>query len=136
MLATIKTQFVNKIKELDYNVTDNGTYRENFPWLMVRTGGHQSSVSLDVRYDIITLILDIFSTYNGEKEIIEISENILSHLKELRENPHITSAIQSGMKILDDNSSGPVRKHGVVTYQFIVTSGIEEVYNEDSPTGN
>lgn len=136
MLATIKTQFVNKIKELDYNVTDNGTYRENFPWLMVRTGGHQSSVGLDVRYDIITLILDIFSTYNGEKEIIEISENILSHLQELRENPHITSAIQSGMKILDDNSSGPVRKHGVVTYQFIVTSGIEEVYNEDSPTGN
>ena len=136
MLATIKTQFVNKIKELNYNVTDNGTYRENFPWLMVRTGGHQSSVSLDVRYDIITLILDIFSIYNGEKEIIEISENILSHLQELRENPHITSVIQSGMKILDDNSSGPVRKHGVVTYQFIVTSGIEEVYNEDSPTGD
>lgn len=127
MLEKIKIQFYSLLKELGYKVSDNGTYNEDFPWLMLRTGGYQSTVSFDVRYDIITLMLDVFSTYNGEKEIIEISENIINNLQKMREtNPDITVAAQTGMVIQGDKETGPVRKHGILTFRFVLTSGLKE----------
>ena len=137
MLTTIKEQFYNLLKSLGYKVTDNGTYKEDFPWLMLTTGNYQSSVSLDIRYDVITLKLDIFSTYNGEKEIIQISENIVNHLQELRKNnPDITAITQKKMTIIGDKETGPVRKHGIITYQFLVTSGLDLEDNNDDTTGD
>lgn len=133
MLTKIKKQFYQLLKDLGYEVTDNGTYKENFPWLMIRTGGYQSAVSLDVRYDVVTIILDIFSQYNGEQEIINISENIIQHLQDLREScPEITVAGQSAMVILGDKQTGPVRKHGVLTYRFVLTSGIKEEEEDET----
>lgn len=137
MLTTIKEQFYNLLKSLGYKVTDNGTYKEDFPWLMLTTGNYQSSVSLDIRYDVITLKLDIFSTYNGEKEIIQISENIVNHLQDLRKNnPDITAITQKKMTIIGDKETGPVRKHGILTYQFLVTSGLDLEDNNDDTTGD
>lgn len=137
MLTVIKEQFYNLLKSLGYKVTDNGTYKEDFPWLMLTTGNYQSSVSLDIRYDVITLKLDIFSTYNGEKEIIQISENIVNHLQDLRKNnPDITAITQKKMTIIGDKETGPVRKHGILTYQFLVTSGLDLEDNNDDTTGD
>ena len=137
MLTTIKEQFYNLLKSLGYKVTDNGTYKEDFPWLMLTTGNYQSSVSLDIKYDIITLKLDIFSVYNGEKEIIQISENIVNHLQDLRKNnPDITAITQKKMTIIGDKETGPVRKHGIITYQFLVTSGLDLEDNNDDTTGD
>ena len=137
MLTAIKEQFYNLLKSLGYKVTDNGTYKEDFPWLMLTTGNYQSSVSLDIRYDIITLKLDIFSTYNGEKEIIQISENIVNHLQDLRKNnPDITAITQKKMTIIGDKETGPVRKHGILTYQFLVTSSLDLEDNNDDTTGD
>jgi len=139
MLEKIKTQFVQFLKDLGYSVTDNGTYKEEFPWLMVRTGGYQSTVSLDVRYDIVTLTLDIFSTYNGEQEIINIGENIINHLQNLRAvAPEITAVGQNSMVVLGDKETGPVRKHGVLTYRFVLASGLQEEEDDEttSATGN
>ena len=137
MLTTIKEQFYNLLKSLGYEVTDNGTYKEDFPWLMLTTGNYQSSVSLDIKYDVITLKLDIFSTYNGEKEIIQISENIVNHLQDLRKNnPDITAITQKKMTIIGDKETGPVRKHGILTYQFLVTSGLDLEDNNDDTTGD
>lgn len=137
MLSTIKEQFYNLLKSLGYKVTDNGTYKEDFPWLMLTTGNYQSSVSLDIRYDVITLKLDIFSTYNGEKEIIQISENIVNHLQDMRkDNPDITAIVQKKMNIIGDKETGPVRKHGILTYQFLVTSGLDLEDSKDDTTGD
>ena len=95
MLAKLKTEFYSLLKGLGYNITDNAEYRENFPWLMVRTNGYQSINSFNLNVSGITLVLDIFSTYPGEKEIIEIVENIGSHLDELRKaNPEILFCYQ------------------------------------------
>ena len=135
MLEEIKTQFVQFLVNLGYKVGDNGTYNEEFPWLMIRTGNYQASHSRDIKMSAITLVLDVFSTYNGEKEIIDISENIIKHLPELRANKKITMVAQSGMKIMGDKTTGPVRKHGILSYQFVLASGIQEE-NEDGPTGD
>ena len=133
MLANLKSQFYSLIKGLGYNITDNAEYKEQFPWLMLRTNGYRTMNSFNVNISSAVLVLDIFSTYSGEKEIIEIVENIGEHLKELQDNnPDIMFAYQKSLKILDDKSTGPVRKHGVVTYEFLLGYGIapvEEVPN-------
>lgn len=126
MLNEVKTQVYQLIKGLGYNCTDNGVYKENFPWLMLKIKGHTLRTSLDLRYDVITLDLDIFSTYAGEQEIINIVDNIANHLDDLRAvNPNITAISQIAMKIIPDKETGPVRKHGIVTYRILLTSGKE-----------
>lgn len=128
MLANLKSQFYSLIKGLGYNITDNAEYKEQFPWLMLRTNGYRTMNSFNVNISSAVLVLDIFSTYSGEKEIIEIVENIGGHLKELQDNnPDIMFAYQKTLKILDDKSTGPVRKHGVVTYEFLLGYGIAPV---------
>lgn len=128
MLANLKSQFYSLIKGLGYNITDNAEYKEQFPWLMLRTNGYRTMNSFNVNISSAVLVLDIFSTYSGEKEIIEIVENIGEHLKELQDNnPDIMFAYQKTLKILDDKSTGPVRKHGVVTYEFLLGYGIAPV---------
>lgn len=128
MLANLKTQFYSLIKGLGYNITDNAEYKEQFPWLMLRTNGYRTMNSFNVNISSAVLVLDIFSTYSGEKEIIEIVEDIGAHLKELQDNnPEVMFAYQKTMKILDDKSTGPVRKHGVVVYEFLLGYGIAPV---------
>lgn len=128
MLAKLKSQFYSLIKGLGYNVTDNAEYKEQFPWLMLRTNGYRTMNSFNVNISSAVLVLDIFSTYSGEKEIIEIVDNIGEHLKELQDNnPEVMFAYQKTMKILDDKSTGPVRKHGVVIYEFLLGYGIAPV---------
>ena len=128
MLANLKSQFYSLIKGLGYNITDNAEYKEQFPWLMLRTNGYRTMNSFNVNISSAVLVLDIFSTYSGEKEIIEIVENIGEHLKELQDNnPDIMFAYQKTLKVLDDKSTGPVRKHGVVTYEFLLGYGIAPV---------
>lgn len=127
MLANLKSQFYSLIKGLGYNITDNAEYKEQFPWLMLRTNGYRTMNSFNVNISSAVLVLDIFSTYSGEKEIIEIVENIGEHLKELQDNnPDIMFAYQKSLKILDDKSTGPVRKHGVVVYEFLLGYGIAQ----------
>lgn len=136
MLSQLKTQFYSLIKGKGYNITDNAEYRENFPWLMLRTNGYQVLNSFNMKMSNATLVLDIFSQYSGEKEIIEIVEDIQSLLVELQNaNPDILFAYQKSLKILDDKTTGPVRKHGVVVYEFLMGYGLE-LQEEVPPSDN
>ena len=81
-----------------------------------------------MRVNAISLTLDIFSTYNGELEIIDIVEDITAHLNDLiKEMPELLYAYQKTFKILDDKSTGPVRKHGIVVYDFLLGQSEREV---------
>lgn len=127
MVATIKTQLYDLITGLGYRVADNKSNQEPLPWLLIRTGGHNRTDMFGLRYDIITITVDIFSSYNGEKEILDIAENVSNHLTQIREqNDAIIYAEQKTCKILDDNGTGPIRKHGVLSYRFICAIGAED----------
>lgn len=133
MIQQIKTDLCNLVKGLGYNITDNGAYVENFPWLMLRVGGHNRADTFDIRVDAITLTIDIFSTYKGEKEILDIVENISNHIQELRtNNSSIMFIAQKNLKILDDTKNGPLKKHGVVSYQFLLSSNLGEEQTNDT----
>lgn len=132
MLAQIKTDFYNLLRRLGYNVTDSGTYEEKFPWLMLRTNQYELKTIRNTEQGKIALILDIFSQYQGEKEIIEIIENIAEHLNELYAiNKTIIYCQQKTVQILEDNTHGPIRKHGVINYEFSVAREGVEATNVD-----
>ena len=133
MVQKIKTDLCSLVRELGYNITDNGAYVENFPWLMVRLGGYNRAHAHDTRIDGITLVIDIFSKYKGEKEILDIVDNITNHIWDLKENnPNIMYVMQKDLKILDDNKTGPIKKHGVLTYWFLLSSSIGEEDTNDT----
>ena len=127
MISKVKTELYNLIKELGYNITDNGDFHEDFPWLMLKTSGATAFQTMDTAYTTIVFSLDIFSTYSGEKEILAIIDNITSHLNDLLKiDKNITYIQQTSTKILGDKATGPVRKHGIVNYSVIVASPIGE----------
>jgi hypothetical protein len=121
MLEKLKTDFYALLVGLGYNITDNGAYVENFPWLMLRLGTATTNAAVNSTTGKASLVLDIFSTYAGEKEVLQIAGNIENHLEDLmKSNPNILYCNQKSFKILDDKSTGPVRKHGVVNYEFLL----------------
>ena len=127
MISKVKTELYNLIKELGYNITDNGDFHEDFPWLMLKTSGATAFQTIDTAYTNIVFSLDIFSTYSGEKEILSIIDNITSHLNDLLKiDKSIIYIQETSTKILGDKATGPVRKHGIVNYSVIVASPIGE----------
>ena len=127
MISKVKTELYNLIKKLGYNITDNGDFHEDFPWLMLKTSGATAFQTIDTAYTNIVFSLDIFSTYSGEKEILAIIDNITSHLNDLLKiDKSIIYIQQTSTKILGDKATGPVRKHGIVNYSVIVASPIGE----------
>lgn len=133
MVQKMKTDLCSLVRELGYNITDNGAYVEKFPWLMVRLSNHSRVETFDTRIDSITLTIDIFSKYKGEKEILDIVEDITNHIQTIRkDNPEVMYIAQKSLKILDDNKTGIVKKHGVLSYQFLLSSNPEEDENDDT----
>ena len=75
-----------------------------------------------------TEIEEAAMTYNGEKEILDINDKINKKLFMLpQHNKHITAMKQQNCLILDDKETGVVRKHGVLIYEFLLTSALGEV---------
>ena len=137
MVEKIKTELCGLIKQLGYNITDNGAYVENFPWLMARVSSHSRTDTIDTRIDAVTITIDIFSKYKGEKEILTITEDIANHIQKIRtDNPEVIFIDQRDLKILDDNKTGPVKKHGVLTFQFILSSNLIEEDATDDTEGD
>lgn len=132
MLTKIKEQLFSLITELGYLVVDNRD-KQQFPCILLRTSNHRRIDAYDTRIDEISIVLDIFSSYKGEKEIIDIVDNISNNIQQLRiDNPNITAISQNSLKILQDKSIGPTLEHGIVVYQFILASGLKEVEDETS----
>ena len=131
MFHQLKEQFFQFLKELGYKVSDNGTYREDFPWLLVRTSNANVQQAQNVSVERAGITVDIFSTYNGEKEILDVVQDITNRLWDFQQRfPAITFAQLKQLRIIDDKSTGPVRKHGVAVFDFILNVYYEEVNEE------
>lgn len=117
MLQWVKTKFFEYLSSLNYNVTDNSTHRDEFPWLMLRFNDANVSRTRDMNITEVRIIVDIFSTYDGEKEILDIIDNINEHIKEfIDSSDYIQYVSLRSLRIIDDPETGPVRKHGVANF--------------------
>ena len=121
MIEKIKETIVDLISILGYEISDNGSCQEGFPYLQIRTSNCTEAYSQDINFQTIDFIVDVFSAYNGEKEILKIKSDItLPILQECNTMPEVVFSELRMCKILDDKTTGPVRKHGVLVYRFRV----------------
>lgn len=136
MLEKLKADFYTMLTDLGFSVRDNRNFDGcEFPWLLLRTNGYQRVHSLGLRMSKITLVVDIFSQYNGEREIILAVDKIADNIDEfLAQHPEVMFCHQKTVKILDDKSTGPVRKHGVIAYEFLM--GANTVAEEEGAAEN
>ena len=128
MISYLKTQIKECVEELGYQIRDNNTYSNTYPMITLRLSNANREQKNHVILQKVVYVVDIFSIYNGEKEILDINDKINEKLFMLpQRNKHITAMKQQNCLILDDKETGVVRKHGVLTYEFLLTSALGEV---------
>ena len=133
MLLEIKQEIFNMLQnELGYRVTDNPYQQELeelFPTVFLTLcNANRVNVKNNGFICKFTFKIDIFSEYNGEKEIILMEENIAALLPELMERfEYIVGVSENSFKILDDKSTSVVRKHGVILYSITAAGQYKEV---------
>lgn len=126
MIQEIKKKFVAFLRELGYQIGDNSNSRDGFPQMNIRFNGGSTDNTRDLERLNVIFTIDIFSDYVGEKEIIEIVENINNHLAELRDaNDEIINVNMSSFNIMEDKTTGPILKHGVISYRLLLIQGVE-----------
>lgn len=128
MISYLKTQIKECIETLGHPVRDTNTYSTTYPMITLRLSNANREEKNQIVLQKVVYVIDIFSTYNGEKEILDINDKINEKLFMLpQRNKHITAMKQQNCLILDDKETGVVRKHGVLIYEFLLTSALGEV---------
>ena len=136
-IQDIKTKFFSILSEdLEYKTKDHAKTidEKNFPNISLNVA---SIKRIKARDNIVTRInfkLDIFSLYNGEKEILDMESAIFDKLDDLYSIDGVVFVGESTFRILDDKSTGVVMKHGVGTYNVLFAGTIEEVEDETDPS--
>lgn len=129
MNIELKTKFYNILtSDLQYRVFDTPVNsKAKFPWVRLTLGNISRDTFQGNFVYNYTFTVDIFSDYNGEKEILEMEEEMFEALQRLYEVTGVTYVRETSFKILDDNSLGPIRKHGVIKYNILCNGDIKEV---------
>ncbi|MBR4889775.1 MAG: hypothetical protein IKU15_00635 [Clostridia bacterium] len=131
MIENLKTKIYQALVDKGYYITDAANYEEKFPWLLLRLSNMQKAYSLNIEYSLVDFTIDVFSQYNGEKEILQLEKNITNTINKLmQKEPSVMGVALKNCRIIDDKSTGPVAKHGILTYQFILTVDKEDEADE------
>lgn len=129
MISQIKTQLYQILKEdLEYNVTDNpyGEETKSFPYVLITLSNTRRDKRKGAYFYAINYKIDIFSDYDGEKEILDMEQEIFDNIEKLYENDFVTYVRETGFRIMDDKSTGVLRKHGIINYTIYSAGGITE----------
>ena len=129
MIPTIKQQFYQLLtQDLQLNVVDNpyATKERTFPYVMLTLQDVKRDVYNNNYLYSIKLKIDIFSDYSGEEEILQMESAIFNKLSKLYENEFVTYVRQSAFRIIDDKSTGSLKKHGIITYTILCAGGMED----------
>ncbi len=127
IIHQIKKQIYNILSEdLQYNVMDNpyNTQKRTFPYVILSLQDVSRDKIKNTYQYVIKYKIDIFSNYEGEKEILEMEQNIYNHMDKLYDNEFVTYFRESGFRIMDDKSTGVTRKHAVLYYTIYSTGGL------------
>jgi hypothetical protein len=100
------------------------TEERNFPYLMITLNNATRIKYKNCYSDKIKFKIDIFSNYEGEKEVFEIEDNIFNNLEALYDNEYVTAAYESSFKVIDDKTTGALIKHGVLQVTVLSTGGL------------
>lgn len=131
MTQTLKKRLFQLLQDdLQWNVSDNMDAQRKkereFPVVQLKLSHSTKDIVKTAFKETIRFKIDIFSSYDGEKEILEMEEALVSNLYKMYDVKGLVYIRESGFRILADKSTGVEMKHGIITLQFNCAGQFEE----------
>lgn len=116
----IKQTITDALSSLVPNLTDNAPEKPTKTYVLFGfSDAFDMRYKTKVRQTNSYLTFDIFSVYDGEKEVLQIKETIDREMDNLYNLGKISYFEMSGFNILQEEK--PLRKHGVLRYRILST---------------
>ena len=135
MLKELKKTIFVALTNAKFNVVDSWRFdEEEKPVLSLRLSNYSHTNYLDHNLGIANFVIDVFSDYPGEEEIMELEPKLTKVIMQVaNDTPYIMGQMLKTMRIIDDKEQGPIQKHGIFVYTFILAEGEEIVEEEEKP---
>ena len=120
MEKKIKSKLYSVLSPLIPDLRDNPPKEVKKSYVLYRiSNGFSTPYKLDCEQDTIYLTFDIFSVYDGEKEVLDIKDIIKKNIKCLYDLGEVSYITMSAFNII--NEENPVKKHGILTFRILST---------------
>lgn len=116
----IKAKLYSVLSSLVPDLRDNPPKEVKKTYVLYRiSNGFDTSYKNGCEQSVTYLTFDIFSVYDGEKEVIEIKKKIKENISALYDLDEISYVTMSAFNII--NEENPVKKHGILTFRILST---------------
>lgn len=126
MVERLKQVFCTALSENNIDLRDTKNFAEVFPQVFLRTSNIKRIYYQGVSAINVSFTLDLFSKYSGEKEILDLEQQISTIARNLVDtNDFIMGMGLRSCLIQDDDSTGINIKHGILIYDFVLAEVLE-----------
>lgn len=126
MVERLKQVFCTALSENNIDLRDTKNFAEVFPQVFLRTSNIKRVYYQGVSAINVSFTLDLFSKYHGEKEILDLEQEISTIARNLVDtNDFIMGMGLRSCLIQDDDSTGINIKHGILIYDFVLAEVLE-----------
>lgn len=126
MVERLKQVFCTALSENNIDLRDTKNFAEAFPQVFLRTSNIKRIYYQGVSAINVSFTLDLFSKYSGEKEILDLEQQISTIARNLVDaNDFIMGMGLRSCLIQDDDSTGINIKHGILIYDFVLAEVLE-----------
>lgn len=126
MVERLKQAFYTALSENNIDLRDTKNFAEAFPQVFLRTSNIKRVYYQGVSAINVSFTLDLFSKYSGEKEILDLEQEISTIARNLVDtNDFIMGMGLRSCLIQDDDSTGINIKHGILIYDFVLAEVLE-----------
>lgn len=126
MVERLKQVFYTALSENNIDLRDTKNFAEAFPQVFLRTSNIKRVYYQGVSAINVSFTLDLFSKYSGEKEILDLEQQISTIARNLVDtNDFIMGMGLRSCLIQDDDSTGINIKHGILIYDFVLAEVLE-----------
>lgn len=126
MVEQLKQVFCTALSENNIDLRDTKNFAEVFPQVFLRTSNIKRIYYQGISAINVSFTLDLFSKYSGEKEILDLEQEISTIARNLVDtNDFIMGMGLRSCLIQDDDSTGINIKHGILIYDFVLAEVLE-----------
>ena len=126
MVERLKQVFCTALSENNIDLRDTKNFAEVFPQVFLRTSNIKRIYYQGISAINVSFTLDLFSKYSGEKEILDLEQQISTIARNLVDtNDFIMGMGLRSCLIKDDDSTGINIKHGILIYDFVLAEVLE-----------
>lgn len=126
MVERLKQVFYTALSENNIDLRDTKNFAEVFPQVFLRTSNIKRIYYQGISAINVSFTLDLFSKYSGEKEILDLEQEISTIARNLVDtNDFIMGMGLRSCLIQDDDSTGINIKHGILIYDFVLAEVLE-----------